>query len=81
MKRSRYQISPLQQQLKPSWIIGSHALDAPRAFTPTKDVILKLNFSQSNQTAPIRQYMDNHCPPTVQSSNWEDKPYTTEHIG
>ena len=46
MKRWRYQISQLWRQLKPSWIMGSAALAAPTAFIPTKDVILKLNFSQ-----------------------------------
>ena len=32
--------------VKPSWIIGSPALAAPRTYTPTKDIILKLNFSE-----------------------------------
>ena len=47
MRRSRYQISQLWQQLKLSWIIGSPDLAAPRAFIPTKDVILKLIFFTS----------------------------------
>ena len=46
MNRSRYEISQLKQHLKPQWIGGLPALATPRAFTSTKDVVLKQNLSQ-----------------------------------
>ena len=42
-KATALQISQLQQQLRPSWIIRLPTLAAPRPFTPTKDGILKLS--------------------------------------